>query len=57
MRKALYWTGRCLQLAGLLLLPSAIWVTEFARSEAGALAILFGAMAIFFFGWLLTRIR
>ncbi|MBI2167785.1 MAG: hypothetical protein HYU34_06085 [Candidatus Omnitrophica bacterium] len=49
MRQFLYWTGRFFQLVGLLLLPSAVWMTEVVKSEAGALLVFFGAIVIFFF--------
>ena len=50
-----YFIGRTLQLIGLLILPSAIWVAEVQKSESGALSIFFGGMAIFFLGWSLTK--
>ncbi len=54
--KSLYFLGRFLQLLGLLVLPSAIWVTEVLRSEAQALTVFLGGIALFFVGWILTRI-
>lgn len=57
MGKILYFIGRTLQLIGLLLLPSAIWVAEVRRSEAEALAILGGSLAIFFAGWVFLKFR
>lgn len=47
--------GRTLELVGLLLLPSAIWVAEFQKSESGAVTLFLGALGIFFIGWLLTK--
>lgn len=55
MIKFLSYVGRTLQLLGLLLLPSAIWVTEVEKSEAKALTIFFMAPMIFFAGWILVR--
>jgi thiol:disulfide interchange protein len=55
--KPVYWLGRFLELLGLLILPSAIWITEVLRNETQALAVFFGGVALFFAGWLLTKIR
>ena len=57
MRTFFYFTGRTLQLIGLLVLPSAIWAAEILRSESGAIGLLAGGVVIFFIGWLLARIR
>ena len=57
MKSFLYFTGRTLQLIGLLVLPSAIWAAEILRSESGAIGLLAGGVVIFFIGWLLVRIR
>lgn len=50
-----YFVGRSLQLTGLLILPSAIWVAEFQRSEPLAIGVLLGSMILFFVGWILAR--
>lgn len=47
--------GRSLQLIGLLALPSAIWVSEFQRSETLAIGVLMGSLSLFFVGWMLAR--
>ena len=54
--KPFYFLGRAFQVFGLLALPSAIWVAEVQKSEAGAVTILLGSMGIFFFGWVFTKI-
>jgi len=56
VKKILYLGGRTLQLAGLLILPSAIWVTEVEKSEWGALTIFFGGIVIFLVGLALVVI-
>ena len=53
--KIIHFTGRVLQLAGLLALPSAIWAAEIQRSEALAVSVLVGSILIFFIGWILSR--
>lgn len=50
-----YFLGRTLQLVSLLTLPSAIWVAEVQKSEAGAITIFIGAITLFLIGWLLAR--
>ena len=57
MRKIFYHAGRFLQLFGLLVMPSAIWVAEFRHSEWGAISVFLGSTGVFIFGWLLARIR
>lgn len=56
MKSILSFTGRTLQLIGLLILPSAIWVAEFQKSETGSIAILLGGIGAFFVGWVFTRL-
>ncbi|MBI4115531.1 MAG: hypothetical protein HY447_03040 [Candidatus Omnitrophica bacterium] len=51
-----YFLGRALQLIGLLALPSAIWIAEFEKSEAGAILVFLGSLVIFFVGWILTKV-
>jgi len=53
--KLLYYTGRTLQVIGLVLMPSAIWVGHFGRNERGAITIFIGSFVIFWAGWLLAR--
>ena len=55
MKTLLRLAGRTFQLAGLITLPSAIWVAEINRSEKGAVAIFLGSLLVFFMGYLLTR--
>jgi hypothetical protein len=57
MRGSLNFIGRTFQLVGLLVLPSALWITEVERNEARALGALFGGVLIFFVGWILTKTR
>ena len=57
MRRIFYYTGRFLQLFGLLAMPAAIWAAEFRHSEREALSIFLGSIALFIFGWLLARIH
>jgi hypothetical protein len=51
----MYLVGRLLQIFALLMMPSAIWVADFQRSEAGALSIFLGSLGIFYVGYLFTR--
>ena len=55
MKRFLYFAGRTLQLAGLLILPSAIWAAEFQKSEARAVTLLVGSIGLFFLGWFLQK--
>ena len=56
MKQVVFWTGRSLQLAGLMLLPSAIWVGLMERNERGSIGIFVGSTAIFYLGYFLTRV-
>ena len=53
--KVLYYLGRLMQLAALIVLPSAIWVGQFGHSERGTILIFAGSVSVFYLGWLLTR--
>jgi len=57
MGKALYFIGRTLQLFGLLILPSSIWVAEVRRSEAEAIGVLVLGVGSFFTGWVFQKFR
>jgi hypothetical protein len=48
--------GRALQLAGLAVMPAAIWAGEILRSERGSITIFLASIAIFFAGWLIVRL-
>ena len=50
-----YRIGRGLQLFGLLILPSAIWIAQFEHNEALAIGVLGGAVIIFYLGYFLAR--
>ena len=56
MKKFFYAVGRGLQVMGLLVLPSAIWVGHFNHDEKGAIGIFVGSVAVFFAGVALSRI-
>lgn len=56
MKRLLYGVGRVLQIAGLLVLPSAIWVGHFNHDEKGAILIFAGSVIVFFTGAALSRI-
>ncbi len=55
MRQLVYQAGRAFQLAGLIALPSAIWVAQIGHSERGCIAIFISSVAVFFFGYLLVH--
>ena len=55
MKRFFYFAGRTLQLAGLLILPSALWAAEFQKSEARAVTLLVGSIGLFFLGWFLQK--
>jgi len=55
MQGFLKFVGRMLQLIALLALPSAIWVAEIQKSEAGAVTIFLGSLGAFFVGWIFTK--
>jgi hypothetical protein len=57
MKTFMYLTGRTFQLIGLLILPSAIWVAEFHKSEAGAIGIFLAGIFLFFLGWIFSKVR
>lgn len=56
MRPVFYFLGRTLQLISLLILPSAIWIAEVQKSEAGAVTIFLGGIGTFFVGWVFTKV-
>lgn len=55
MRQFVYQAGRAFQLAGLIALPSAIWVAQIGRSERGSIAIFVSSLAVFWLGYLLVH--
>ena len=56
MKGLIYRTGRAFQLAGLIILPSAIWVGHIDHNEKGAIIIFLGSSLAFLAGYLLTRL-
>lgn len=54
MRQWMYHAGRAFQLAGLIALPSAIWVAQIGHSERGSIAIFVSSVAVFGLGYLLV---
>lgn len=54
--KPVYWIGRFLQSAALIVLPFAIWVGQIGHDERGAITIFLGSILVFFAGWVLARI-
>ena len=56
MRRGLYLFGRSLQLLGLLILPSSLWVGFLKHDEAGSIGIFLGSLVVFYAGYLLTRV-
>ena len=56
MKTALHGFGRALQLLGLLVLPSAIWMAEMTHSEAASIGLFLCSIAVFFAGYALTRL-
>ena len=56
MKRATYWLGRCLQLFGLLVLPSAIWVGFMGHDEQSSIFILLASLTVFYAGYFLTRL-
>jgi len=56
MKKGLYYCGRALQVAGLLILPFALWVGFLGHNESGSIAIFLGSIVVFYAGYLLTQV-
>ena len=55
MKTMCYRIGRTLQFAGLLTLPSAIWISHFDHNEKAAIGVLAGSFAVFVLGYFLAR--
>ena len=55
--KYVYYMGRILQLAALMVLPYAIWVGQLGHDERGAIVIFAGSIIVFFAGWFLAGRR
>lgn len=53
--KPSYYLGRFLQLAALIVMPSAIFAGEFLHSEKIALTLFLGSGFIFLIGWILAK--
>jgi hypothetical protein len=53
--RTLYYVGRTLQALALFVMPFAMWVGHFGHNETGSVLIFFGSIALFFFGWWLTK--
>ena len=56
MKKALYSFGRFLQVAGLIALPFSLWVGFIGHDESGSITIFLASVAVFYAGYLLTRL-
>jgi len=56
VKRFFYFLGRTLQLIGLLVLPSAVWVAEVQKSEAGAIGVFVAGIGIFFIGWVFSKL-
>ena len=56
MKKGLYFFGRALQILGLLILPSAVWVGFLDHNESGSIGIFLGSIVVFYAGYLLTQV-
>lgn len=54
MKRLVYFAGRALQLLGLFVLPSSIWVGFMDHNESGCIVIFLGSIAVFYTGYLLT---
>ena len=52
----IYRAGRIFQLIGLLAMPSAIWLGQFAHNERGSIGVFLGSLLVFWLGFLLTRV-
>ncbi len=52
----IYAAGRLLQLVGLLAMPSAFWLAQFAHDERGSIGFFLGSLLIFWLGYLLTQV-
>ena len=55
MRRWIYLFGRFLEVAGLVALPSSLWVGFLGHNESGSIAIFLGSVVIFYAGYLLTQ--
>lgn len=47
--------GRIFQLIGLLAMPSAIWLGQFAHNERASIGVFLGSLLVFWLGYLLTQ--
>ena len=56
MRKAFFAFGRFLQVAGLAALPFSLWVGFLGHDESGSITIFLASVAVFYAGYLLTRL-
>ena len=56
MRAVAYYAGRALQIAGLLAMPSAMWIAQFERNERLSIGIFVGSFAAFAAGYFLTKV-
>ena len=52
-----YSLGKLMQLIGLMILPSALWVGHFGHNEPAAIAIFVGAIAVFYLGYGVSRLH
>lgn len=54
-KSVLYWSGRVLELLGLITLPSVIWVAEFRHNETAVIVLFTGSVGVFWLGYLLIH--
>lgn len=55
MKPVFYLTGRAFQIAGLIAMPSSIWVGFMGHNEQGCIAIFTASLVIFYLGYFLSR--
>ena len=51
----IYFTGRTLQVIGLVAMPSAIWVAAVYHNERACIGIFAGSLAVFTLGYFFAR--
>ncbi len=56
VKKWVYFSGRALQVVGLVALPSSLWVGFVGHNESGSILIFLVSIVIFYVGYLLTQV-
>lgn len=56
MNRWVYYAGRILQLTGLLVMPSSMWISELQHNEALVIGVFLGSLLIFGLGFVLVRV-